>query len=316
MPASRPEIPIAGRPAAQRPAASPLFIVPERTISTTSMACVRGLAVGPPRTPTRCRAPSAGARPAARRRAPAAPALAARFTSSARGPRSPGSSRAGPPTLYTTGASAALTAPPPVASRRRPPRWAGPSLVPTERHVEVLDRLPGRALHQIVEGREHHHPARSRGVHREQAVVGVLHVREPRGRAFLDAHEPGVAVERDERRGQGGGLAVGLQVEGREDAAIHRQQVRAEGEGHGLARGLVAAAAPSRRRAGGSGPGEYAEKLSWSSQKSRSSRSDRPRSARSALRVDHDVLRDSRGGPGAGARAAAAPRWRSSRGSR
>ena len=112
----------------------------------------------------------------------------------AAGLTSPGSSRAGPPSLYTAR-----------------PLMRGPASRPVvsgqaQGEVQVLHGLPGRALHEVVEGGEDDHPPRGRVVHRHPAVVGARPRRRGAAAAVHHAHERRALVEARAARPQPGGV--------------------------------------------------------------------------------------------------------------
>ncbi len=175
------------------------------------------------------------------RGAPAAPHLLGERRRSGRGPRAPGRPACRRERDAALDADPRRASPPvsaqPIARFRF---WTAWPAAPFTRlsSAEKTTARPGRA-----------------GVNRDPAVVGPHHVRQPRWRALDDPHERRAAVEAAlERRRQLGRRRRGPHVEGREDAALHRQQVRAEGRAR--PRGRCARRAPprSRRRGGACGP--------------------------------------------------------------
>ena len=225
---------MAGTPAAVRPAASSLLAVPESTISTTAIAsgdvsrrpsmkrdsmCSafsnRSTARPPPCTRTTGPSPR---RTSVGERADEAGVLERRAAD-----------------LVDTHAHWAL----PLRSGSPPSGLEGRDeavrLRPAHREVQVLDRLSRRALHQVVEGGEDDGAAGSGCVHGDPAVVRLDHVRQARRSAVHHVDEGRAVVGGLERPLQLGEVGPRLHVEGGQDPALHRQQVRAEGQLDALA---------------------------------------------------------------------------------
>src|SRR5690242_2708322 len=144
--------------------------------------------------------------------------------------KKPGTSRTPPARVTGTKVGGWMVAPP-WDSRADAGGFEALRLGETERDVHVLDGLAGRSLDEVVNGRHEHDPLRA-GVDLEADVaeVGTADVADLRQARIVDAHEGRGLVE----------VVVGGEelllreplgvrsVDGGEDAAVDRQQVRGE----------------------------------------------------------------------------------------